>query len=60
VTPEQVTPEMLEQMLGMAGAEGSALPGRTAEINEILNALPAELTERLLAEYMNLLHVPPE
>ena len=59
VKPEAVTPEMLEQMLAMAGAGGSALPGRMAEVNEVLNALPAALTERLLTEYMNLLHVPP-
>ena len=56
VQPDQVTPEMLEQMLAMAGAGGNALPGRMAEVNEVLNALPAALTERLLMEYMNLLH----
>ncbi|MBX3023714.1 aspartate aminotransferase family protein [bacterium] len=60
VRPDQVTPEMLEQMLAMAGAGGNALPGRMAEINEVLNALPPQLTERLLTEYMNLLQVPPE
>ena len=60
VQPEQVTPEMLEQMLAMTGAGGDALPGRMAEINEVLNALPPALTERLLTEYMNLLHVPKE
>ncbi|MFN8640194.1 MAG: aminotransferase class V-fold PLP-dependent enzyme [Candidatus Binatia bacterium] len=59
VQPEQVTPAMLEQMLAMAGAGGHALPGRMAEVNEVLNALPAALTERLLTEYMNLLHTPP-
>jgi len=59
IAPEAVTPEMLQQMLAMAGAGGDALPGRMAEVNEVLNALPAELTERLLTEYMNLLHVPP-
>ena len=60
VKPEDVTPEMLGQMLAMAGAGGDALPGRMAEVNEVLNALPAALTERLLTEYMNLLHVPPK
>ena len=44
----------------MAGAGGDALPGRMAEINEVLNALPPALTERLLTEFMNLLHVPKE
>jgi hypothetical protein len=47
-------------MLAMTGASGDALPGRMAEINEVLNALPPALTERLLTEYMNLLHVPPD
>ncbi len=58
VQPDQVTPEMLEQMLAMAGAGGNALPGRMAEVNEVLNALPPALTERVLVEYMNLLHDP--
>ena len=59
IDPADVTPEMLQQMLAMAGANGSALPTRMAEINEILNALPAELTEALLTEYMNELHTQP-
>ena len=29
------------------------LPGRMAEINEVLNALPVPLRERLLIEYLN-------
>ncbi|MDX2170470.1 MAG: aspartate aminotransferase family protein [Deltaproteobacteria bacterium] len=59
VDPAAVTPEMLQQMLGMVGASGNALPTRMAEINEILNALPAELTEVLLTEFLNELHTPP-
>jgi len=60
VAPADVTPEMLGQMLAMAGAGGNALPTRMAEVNEVLNALPAGLTEVLLTEYMNQLHTPPE
>jgi hypothetical protein len=30
-----------------------------AEINEILNALPSELTEVLLTEFLNEMHTPP-
>ncbi len=60
VDPADVTPEMLGQMLAMAGAGGNALPTRMAEVNEVLNALPAGLTEVLLTEYMNQLHTPPE
>jgi glutamate/tyrosine decarboxylase-like PLP-dependent enzyme len=39
--------------LAMAGISGSGLPGRMAEINEVLNALPVPLRERLLVEYLN-------
>lgn len=51
--PAQSGPEMLEQMLSLAGVEGSALPTRMAGINELLNSLPPKLTERLLTEYVN-------
>jgi glutamate/tyrosine decarboxylase-like PLP-dependent enzyme len=59
VDPQQITPDLLQQMLAMAGAGGSQLPTRMAEINEVLNALPPQLTEALLTEYMNELHTPP-
>jgi sphinganine-1-phosphate aldolase len=59
IDPAAVTPEMVQQMLGMVGASGNALPTRMAEINEILNALPAELTEVLLTEFLNEMHTPP-
>ena len=60
IDPSQLTPEMVQQMLGMVGAGGSQLPGRLAEINGVLNALHAALTEVLLTEYLNELHTPPE
>jgi hypothetical protein len=44
----------------MAGIEGTALPERMAEINEILNALPVPLRERILITYLNDLFSPPE
>jgi len=56
IDPAQVTPETLRQMLAMAGAGANRLPNRMAEINEVLNALPPELTEALLTEFMNDLH----
>ena len=40
----------------MAGVTGTSLPGRMAEINEVLNALPVPLRERLLVEYLNVLY----
>jgi sphinganine-1-phosphate aldolase len=45
--------EAFAGMLSMAGVEGTQLPGRMAEINEVLNALPVDLRERLLVEYLN-------
>jgi sphinganine-1-phosphate aldolase len=51
-----VTPEVFQGMLGMAGVDGTSLPGRMAEINEVLNALPVPLRERLLVEYLNELY----
>jgi hypothetical protein len=45
--------DALAGVLAMAGVEGSHLPERMAEINEVLNALPVALRERLLVEYLN-------
>ncbi len=45
--------ETLGQMLGMAGVQGTELPARMADINEVLNALPPALRERLLTEFLN-------
>jgi sphinganine-1-phosphate aldolase len=53
IDPSTLSPESFSQMLRMAGIQGSALPERMAEINEVLNALPAELRERLVTEFMN-------
>ena len=53
--PNAVSPETMSQMLGMAGIRDLALPERMAEINEILNTLPAELREGLLTEFVNAL-----
>ena len=53
IDPSTLTPESFSQMLRMAGIQGSALPERMAEINEVLNALPAELREKLVTEFMN-------
>jgi glutamate/tyrosine decarboxylase-like PLP-dependent enzyme len=53
VDPASLTEESLSQMLGMAGIQGNQLPERMADINEILNALPVSLRERLLIEYLN-------
>ena len=54
--PEELTDELFEGLLAMAGVTGTSLPGRMAEINEVLNALPVPLRERLLVEYLNVLY----
>jgi glutamate/tyrosine decarboxylase-like PLP-dependent enzyme len=53
IDPSTLSSEQFGEMLGMAGIQGTALPARMAEINEILNALPVPLRERLLTEYLN-------
>lgn len=57
--PSQIGPETFAGLLGMAGVQGTALPGRMAEINEVLNALPVRMRERLLVEYLNELFRQP-
>ena len=57
--PDQITDEVFAQMTAMAGINGTELPERMAEINEMLNVLPTPLAERLLKEFMNDLYVHP-
>jgi len=56
LAPEELSDELFENLLAMAGVTGTSLPGRMAEINEVLNALPVPLRERLLVEYLNVLY----
>lgn len=59
--PADFTPEMYGNMLAMAGlGGGAALPDKMAEINAILDALPSELRERLLVEFLNDLYTQSE
>jgi glutamate/tyrosine decarboxylase-like PLP-dependent enzyme len=51
--PSAVSPKMFSQMLGMAGINGVDLPERMADVNEVLNVLPKELSEKLIANFMN-------
>ncbi len=60
MAPEALTDDVFAGLLRMAGVEGTSLPGRMAEINEVLNALPVPLRERLLVEYLNELFRQPE
>ena len=53
IDPAEMTDEMFANMLGMAGIHGVGLPEKMAEINEILNALPPSITDRLLTKFFN-------
>lgn len=57
--PSTLGDDTFQGLLAMAGVQGSALPGRMAEVNEVLNALPVKLRERLLVEYLNELFRQP-
>lgn len=53
IDADTLTPDKFGEMLGMAGIQGSTLPSRMAEINEVLNALPVKIREKLMTEYLN-------
>ncbi len=53
IDPSKLDDAAFSRMLEMAGIHGTSLPKRMAEINEVLNALPVELRERLLIEFTN-------
>lgn len=56
--PENLSGADIDGMLVMAGiGGGSPLPGRTAEINAVLNLLPPAVREKLLSAYVNDLFV---
>lgn len=56
IDPASVDDSTIEGMLALAGVDGTQLPGRMAEINEVLDALPVPLRERLLVDYLNVLY----
>jgi glutamate/tyrosine decarboxylase-like PLP-dependent enzyme len=53
IRPGDLRPELFSQFFELAGIHGTTLPERLAEVNEVLDSLPPELSERLLVEYMN-------
>jgi glutamate/tyrosine decarboxylase-like PLP-dependent enzyme len=56
--PRDLDEKVFANLLALAGIDGASLPGNMAEINEVLNALPVPLRERLLVEYLNRLFQP--
>ncbi|MBU2510790.1 aspartate aminotransferase family protein [bacterium] len=51
--PDSLSDDDIKGLLQMAEIGGSTLPKGMADINEMLNALPAKMRERLLIEYTN-------
>ncbi len=50
---DAMSDEEVKQLLELGAISGDGLPDVFAEVNEILDALPAKLRERLLIEYTN-------
>lgn len=53
IDPADFDDKMLDQMLGMAGMSGVALPKRMAEINEVMDVIPTAFREKLLTTFVN-------
>jgi len=51
--PDSLSDDDIKELLQMAEIDKTGLPEKMADINEILNALPAKLKERILLEYIN-------
>ncbi|MDP6942888.1 MAG: aminotransferase class V-fold PLP-dependent enzyme [Myxococcota bacterium] len=58
--PSTMSPEVFQRLLAMAGLEGTELPSRMAEINEVLDVLPEPVCERVLVEFLGALFVPTD
>lgn len=54
---EQLGAGAVDQLRAMAGIEGSGLPGEWAMLNSVLDALPDDITEELLVDFVNELYV---
>jgi glutamate/tyrosine decarboxylase-like PLP-dependent enzyme len=59
VDPATINEEIFSQMMQMAGISSDSLPEGMAEINEVLNALPKQVCEKLLIQYVNDLFTQP-
>jgi sphinganine-1-phosphate aldolase len=61
--PDALTREQFAGLLAFAGLDpaavsGDGLPARMAGVNHLLEAMPARLRERVLAEFIGLLYTP--
>lgn len=58
--PDQINDAIFQKILKMAGIQSVGVPDKTADINDIMNALPPPLAERLLVEYVNRMFSSPD
>jgi hypothetical protein len=52
--------ETFFELAAMAGITGTELPDKMEKINRIMEALPYDVSEWVLIEYLNNLMVPPQ
>lgn len=57
--PDRISDDAFGRIIGLAGMKEVGIPERMADINDIMNALPPKLSERLLVEFINRLFVLP-
>lgn len=57
--PDRLSDATFQSMLSLAGIKSVGVPEKMADINDIMNALPPRLAERLLVEYVNRLFAAP-
>jgi glutamate/tyrosine decarboxylase-like PLP-dependent enzyme len=60
LNPDRLNDTIFKKMIGMAGMQGAQVPEKMADINDIMNVLPPNLSERLLIEFINRLFAQPK
>jgi glutamate/tyrosine decarboxylase-like PLP-dependent enzyme len=58
LNPDRIDDGIFNKMIGMAGLDQVDVPDNMADINDIMNALPLPLAERLLVMFVNRLFTP--
>lgn len=59
LNPDKLSDSVFEKIMKLAGIEEVGVPDSMADINDIMNALPPRMSERLLTEYVNRLFAAP-
>jgi len=58
LNPDRISDSVFDKMIGMAGMDSVGVPDNMSDINDIMNALPLPLAERLLVMFVNRLFTP--